>query len=87
MGLLLFVQIISKKWNKILAENRYKKYKNILTTPLRDAKKSYYGDEIKQRNNTIKETWKLLNIMINSRNNKSIPNCIPNNDKMITNNS
>ena len=37
-----------------------------LTSSLRNGEKSYYVNEIKQRNNDIKEAWTVLDVMINS---------------------
>ena len=53
-------------WKKIrlktdAAENRYKNYRNKLTSILREAEKNYYSNLLNEHKSNIKETWKILN--------------------------
>ena len=42
---------------------KYKKYKNKLTTILRSAEKKYYADRLQRVNDNASKTWKVLNDM------------------------
>ena len=46
------------------AEIKYKKYKNKLTTIMREVKKDYYTKQLDTKRNNIKEMWKVLNTAI-----------------------
>ena len=53
------------------SENKYKKYKNKLTNILRNCEKDYYSQILENHKNNIKETWKVLNSIVN----KTYKNC------------
>ena len=44
---------------------KYKKYKNKLTTILRSAEKKYYADRLQHVKESASKTWKVLNEMTN----------------------
>ena len=46
------------------SEEKYKRYKNKLTTLLRFCEKQYYSDLLQQYSNNIKKTWGVLNDVI-----------------------
>ena len=46
------------------SENRYKKYKNKLTSILRLAEKAYYSKMLLEKRGNIKETWAILNTVL-----------------------
>ena len=48
-------------------ERRYKKYKNKLTNRLRVCEKDYYSKALQSYSNDIKNTWKILNEVINRK--------------------
>ena len=50
-------------------KNQYKKYKNILTTILRHEKKLYYSNKFSTHYKDIKQTWKVINNILNSNHN------------------
>ena len=57
-----------------IRESRYKIFRNKLTHVIRKAKRSYYESKFESAKNDLKLTWKLINEVINKRNNKpSIP--------------
>ena len=45
----------------------YKTYKNKLTSILRYCEKQYYSDLLKDNKNNIKETWKIINDLLNKK--------------------
>ena len=47
--------------------NNYKQYINILTYLLRDAKKLFYEKSFEENKNDSRNTWKILNEVINKR--------------------
>ena len=53
------------------AEEKYKKYKNKLTTILRRCEKNYYNELLQSHQNDVKGTWKILNSIIKKSNNNS----------------
>uniref|UniRef100_A0A8C6VZ07 Reverse transcriptase domain-containing protein n=1 Tax=Nothobranchius furzeri TaxID=105023 RepID=A0A8C6VZ07_NOTFU len=57
-------------------EDKYKKYRNRLTTILRYEKKSYYEKLLQKSQNNIKPTWSVLNKIIKNQNNICFPTCI-----------
>ena len=61
----LYKDFIHKK--SIEAENRYKKYRNILSKIMRDAKRLYYQRLFRENKNNGRKTWELLNEVINRR--------------------
>jgi hypothetical protein len=46
-------------------ESKYKRYKNKLTNLLRNAKKIYYEEKIENAKTNMKDTWKILNEIVN----------------------
>ena len=56
-------------------EHKYKVYKNMLIQLIRSAKCSYYENQLRKNKSNIKNTWRILNIIINKRvKNKVNPN-------------
>ena len=53
------------------AEERYKKYKNKLTSILRYCEKEYYTNLLECQKNNVKGTWKVLNKIIRKKNTSS----------------
>jgi hypothetical protein len=51
--------------------NKYKQYKNKLTTILRQAEKDYFSQKILEAKDSIAKTWKVINRMTNRGDNKS----------------
>ena len=49
------------------SEIRYKTYKNKLTSILRYCEKQYYSDLLKANKNNMKETWKIINDLLNKK--------------------
>ncbi len=54
-----------------LTETNYKNYKNRLIYSIRTAKRMYYDKMLKDNKNNIKETWKILNNLINRKSQKT----------------
>ena len=50
---------------------KYTSYKNILTNTLRLAKKKYFAEQLNQFRNDIKNTWKVINSVLNRAKNTS----------------
>ena len=50
-----------------MSEIRYKTYKNKLTSILRYCEKQYYSDLLKINKNNMKETWKIINVLVNKK--------------------
>ena len=67
----LYKHFLRKK--TVESENIYRQYRNTLTHVLRDAKRLYYRSLLQENRNNGKQTWNLLNELINKRNKK---NCI-----------
>ncbi len=64
------------------AENKYKKYKNRLTTIMRNNKKNYYNKLLEIHKSNTQGTWKVINNIINKSKNKSVcPNYFLTNNK------
>ena len=66
--------ITKSRLNKLLLrkssrehEVKYKAYKNRLTTLIRPAKKNYYYDKRYKSKSDLKQTWKILNEVLNRR--------------------
>ena len=53
------------------AEEKYKTYKNKLTSILRTDEKEYYSKVLTDAKGNIKSTWKILNAVINKKTNTS----------------
>ena len=45
----------------------YKRYKNKLTCLLRNTKKNYYEKKIEHAKSNMKDTWKILNEVLNRK--------------------
>lgn len=79
-GLLRSIRKKNRLYKKLInspslsRESRYKTYKNKLTHLIRNAKRSYYDSKFESAKSDLKQTWKLLNEVINKRTNKpSLP--------------
>ncbi len=55
------------KYRTVNAENKYKAYKNKLTTIMRCAKKDYYTNLLMEKQSNIKNMWKVLREVIGSK--------------------
>ena len=62
-------------YSKVLKSNfnpdvylKYKKYRNMLTTILRNAKKLYYGDLFKKHKGNTRKTWNTINELLGKNN-------------------
>ena len=67
------------------AEERYKVYKNKLTTILRNSEKIYYSTLLDKEKNNIKGTWKILNTIIRKGQHSSpLPDKFMSNGKTVT---
>ena len=67
------------------AEERYKVYKNKLTTILRNSEKMYYSTLLDKEKNNIKGTWKILNTIIRKGQHSSpLPDKFMSNGKTVT---
>ena len=60
---------------KIRTRQKYTSYKNILTNTLRLAKKKYFAEQLNQFRNDIKNTWKVINSVLNRAKNTFKLNC------------
>ena len=54
-----------------VAEIRYKSYKNKLTSILRQCEKEYYSNLLEESKQNIKETWKIVNKLLNKKSTKN----------------
>ena len=61
-------------------EKKYKSYKNTLTHSIRTAKRLYFDNKLTANKSNLKETWKMLNSIINKNTVKSKLNTIFNLD-------
>ena len=50
---------------------KFKKYKNILTSCLRQAEKNYYSNKFNEKKSRITSMWATLNSILNPKKNKS----------------
>ena len=66
MDNLLYRQFLKKRTEE--CETKYKRYKNKLTAIMRYCEKEYYTDMLVVNKGNIKETWKILNSLINKQN-------------------
>jgi len=70
-GLLCSINTKNKLYKKLLRnasianENSYKRYRNILVYLIRDAKKSYIKQSLEESRNDSKQTWQVLNNLMN----------------------
>ena len=60
---LLYRKFLKTRLN--IDNNKYKTYKNKLTTVLRACEKNYYNIQLKINKSNIKNTWKLINNVLN----------------------
>ncbi len=60
---------IKNSWRRdaMKQNNAIKKYKSKLTTILRNAEKEYYWKLLENKKHSCKETWNILNAIINKR--------------------
>ena len=65
----LFYKFRSKK--TLGAKQKYSRYRNVLTSVLRDAKQLYYYDKFKSVFKDMKGTWKIIRQALNSKQKKS----------------
>jgi hypothetical protein len=66
-------------------ELHYKRYKNKLNHLIRNAKKTYYDNKFDRAKSNLKETWKLINEVINTKSKKSsLPSSFKSNGTVIT---
>lgn len=59
-----------------ITENRYKIYKNKLTHSIRIAKRIYYDKKLTDNKANMKETWKILNSIINRKSSRPRLNAV-----------
>ena len=77
-SLLCSINLKNKLYRKSLASRNadnhhaYIIYKNILTKVLRTAKKNYYHIQFEKEKNNIKNTWKIINSVINKKSSQKI---------------
>ena len=70
-SLLQSINLKNRLFHKFLSKRNstnhlaYTKNKNILTSVLRSAKKNYFFNQFEREKNNIKNTWKLINTVIN----------------------
>ena len=65
---ILYRQFLKKRTDE--CESKYKRYKNKLTSILRYCEKQYYTDILYLNKGNIKETWKIINSLINKQSKK-----------------
>ena len=70
---MLYKQFLKNR--TIEREAKHKKYKNKLTAILRYSEKQHYSDMLELNKMNMKETWKILNTLINKK--KKIRNILP----------
>ena len=75
-GLLCSINMKNKLYKKVLKnmnisnERKYKQYRNVLVNIIREAKKLYIQKSLEDNKNDGKQTWKVLNNLMNKRKNK-----------------
>ena len=60
----------------LLTETKYKIFKNRLTHSIRIAKRLYFDKSLMENKSNLKETWKILNSVINKKRGKSKMNSV-----------
>ena len=70
---MLYKQFLKNR--TIEREAKYKKYKNKPTAILRYSEKQHYSDMLELNKMNMKETWKILNTLINKK--KKVRNILP----------
>ena len=91
-GLLVSVRKKNKLYKKYMGnptlqrELHYKRYKNKLNHLIRNAKKTYYDNKFDRAKGDLKETWRLINEVINTKLSKqsSLPSSFKSNGISIT---
>lgn len=90
-GILISVRKKNRLYKKYLAnptsarESQYKVYKNKLNHLIRIAKRTYYDKKFERAKHNLKETWKLINEVINIKSKKpSLPSLFRSNGTTIT---
>ena len=77
-GLLVSVRKKNKLYKQLVSKpssarsEKYKAYKNKLNHLIRIAKRNYYESQFVRARNNIKDTWKLINEVINNKNTKQV---------------
>ena len=66
----LYVKFLKRRSSE--SEQRYKTYKNKLNSIMTRCKKDYYTNLLQSHKNNIKETWKVLNGILNKNVNKQL---------------
>ena len=85
----LLKKFINKKDPQIKAEchEKYKKYRNLLSTLLKESKQIYYTKHFESNWNNIRNTWKGITTIISIKNiTTSIPHSIEFNNRTIMSN-
>ena len=82
----LLKKFINKKDPQIKAEchEKYKKYRNLLSTLLKEIKQIYYTKYFESNWNNIRNTWKGIKTIISIKNITTIPHSIEFNNRTIT---
>ena len=83
-----FTKYIKSKHQNIkdIFHDKYKRYRNLLSTLLKQSKKNYYNDYFNINISNIKNTWKgISSIISNSNNTLNAPSCLSYNNSFITN--
>ena len=77
-----------KEDKKKILQNKYKQYKNKITTLIRSSKSAYYKWYFKENSSNIKKLWKGINEIVNTKTNisSSHPKLIEVKDKGVTSN-
>ena len=65
--------------------NRYKKYRNKLTTTIRLSRKMHYSNEMNKNKNDINTVWKLINDLIGKNNKADNTESYSHNNEQLTN--
>ena len=90
-GLIKSLKIKNKLYKKSIKTStvdntqEYKKYRNKLNHLIQITKKRYYKDKFREMHKNIRQTWTLINEIINKRNSKKVlPNSFHENNEEIT---
>ena len=62
----LYGRVVKSNFNKDCLD-KYKKYRNVLTTVLRTAKQMYYNNQFERDKKDSKKTWKHINELLNKK--------------------
>ena len=77
----LYKKYLNKKSVDLL--EKYKKYKNKLTSVLRFAEKNYFSNKLLEAINNLSKTWRIINNMTNRSTSKASIHKIEENNQMI----